>query len=465
MGLLDAIGSFASPLLTAASNDVGAYAAGKHQEEDDQQSKLIRAIGLLRQKHQDEQAAVTQAATVNHLNAQAENLRNPPSEDTIFQDEQGKTWSIDKRTHTAYPVTPAGAAPSASPAPRTPNNTNTVEAPPDNLPPSEAVVPPQNPVVPQGGAAPQPAGQLRGKIPANPMNVRTPRTFMEDGVGVEGFSDPSGKFYHTDGTPASGKITPYVAPVKDQTPKSQIIKDDKTGEYYRARVDGPEGPLGATFHQGGAGGNSGSAQNMQARLLAAVSEGRLADQRMDAFTQKRMKNGKLDVGAFDQFRANSAINLAGSKDLTHIGVQALSESTANENDPEYMQFMRDARLISRAEQLMSARGGSEAMAQDNAFLARGGAHAPEATVQAASKTRKAMFGKMGAVMQTLSDDQKAKLAAGLDALSRDDPNFDYAGTGAAIKGEGGAVPVGGGRSGGAGTWTDPKTGRTYKTGP
>ena len=205
---------------------------------------------------------------------------------------------------------------------------------------------------------------------------------------------------------------------------------------------------------------SGIGQSFQARLLAAVSEGRLADQRMDAFTSKRMKDGKLDVGAFDQMRANTATNLAASKKPFDIFLQGMAESSANDNDPEYMQFMRDARLIARAEQLMAARGGSEAMSQENAFLARGGAHAPKSTVEAASKTRKALFGKMGAVMQTLSDEQKVKLAAGLEALMKDDPNFDYAGTGAAINGGGpGAAPSASGRE-----WVDPKTGRRYRIG-
>ena len=183
---------------------------------------------------------------------------------------------------------------------------------------------------------------------------------------------------------------------------------------------------------GGKGGMSGSAQNMQARLLAAVSEGRLADKRIDDFVSKHTKDGKLDVSSLDQIQANAATNLASSHSLKDIVAQGLAEGHMNNTNPEYMQMMRDARLISRAEQLMSARGGSEAMANDNAFLARGGANAPLATLEAASKTRKAMFGKMGAVAQTLSPDQAAKLQAGLDALMKDDEHFDYAGVGKEI---------------------------------
>lgn len=180
---------------------------------------------------------------------------------------------------------------------------------------------------------------------------------------------------------------------------------------------------------GGSGGG-GQQQNMQARLLGAVSEGRLADQRMGQFEQNHLKNGHLDVSSLDQVMGSAATNLAASKSLTDIAAQGFAEGHMNAGDKaDYLQYRRDARLISRAEQLMSARGGSEAMASDNAFLARGGANAPEATVRAAQKSRKALFGQLGAIMQTLTPDQAAKLAIGLDALAKDDGNFDYAGLG------------------------------------
>lgn len=192
----------------------------------------------------------------------------------------------------------------------------------------------------------------------------------------------------------------------------------------------------------GGGGGGGQGQNMQARLIGAVSEGRLADERMTKFEESHLKGGKLNVSAFDQIGGNLATNLASSHSPTDIAIQGLAEGHMNDGGKsDYMQYQRDARLTARAEQLMSARGGSEAMANDNAFLARGGAHAPEATVRAAQKSRRALFGKLGAVMQTLTPDQAAKLAAGLEALAKDDASFDYAGTGASLFGGAGAPAI------------------------
>jgi hypothetical protein len=155
-------------------------------------------------------------------------------------------------------------------------------------------------------------------------------------------------------------------------------------------------------------------------------------------------------------KGNAATSLADSRKPLDIGIQALAEGSLNSGDQaDYMQYLRDARLTSRAEQLMSARGGSEAMANANAFLARGGANAPEATVRAAEKSRKALWGELGAVMQVLSPDQAAKLEKGLEALNNDDANFDYAAIGkdivapalAKIKSQGGDGGDGGGRRG------------------
>jgi len=199
------------------------------------------------------------------------------------------------------------------------------------------------------------------------------------------------------------------------------------------------------------GSGTGAGQNIQARLIGAVSEGRLADERMTPFEEKHLKGGKLDIGTMKQVGGNLATGLAGSHSPVNIAIQGIAEGNMNNADPEYLQYMRDARLIARAEQLMSARGGSEAMASDNAFLARGGANAPEATVQAARKSRRALFGKLGAVIQTLTPDQLAKLQTGLDALKNDDPNFDYGKLGQEVFGAGGvSVTPGGGKAGGGG---------------
>lgn len=190
-------------------------------------------------------------------------------------------------------------------------------------------------------------------------------------------------------------------------------------------------------------GGSGFSQNLQARLLGAVSEGRLADQRMSQFEQQHLQNGKLNIGTGKAVAGQLATGLVGTHSPLDIALGTAAEGTLNQIDPDYQQYLRDARLIARAEQLMSARGGSESMSNDNAFLARGGANAPESTVRAAEKSRKALFGKVGAVMQTLTPEQAAKLEKGLEALQNDDPNFDYAKTGQEIFG---SAPVSGGRS-------------------
>lgn len=225
--------------------------------------------------------------------------------------------------------------------------------------------------------------------------------------------------------PVQGSFTPFQGTDKDGNP---IVRpfNTRTGQFGA--------PADVFPKAGGGGAGGGFAQNMQARLLGAVSEGRLADQRMTDFETKHLHGGKLDVGTMKAIGGQLSTGLVGSHNPVSIAIGAGSEGLMNAVDPDYQQYLRDARLIARAEQLMAARGGSESMSNDNAFLARGGANAPELTVRAAEKSRKALFGKIGAVMQTLTPEQAAKLEKGLDALQSDDPNFDYAKAGQEIFG-------------------------------
>ncbi len=90
-------------------------------------------------------------------------------------------------------------------------------------------------------------------LPDMPIKAKySPKSFVENGVPVEGLVDEEGNYLHADRTPAKGKITPFTPPQKETAPKYQIIKDDATGKYSRVRVDGPEGPLGEAFVRPGA---------------------------------------------------------------------------------------------------------------------------------------------------------------------------------------------------------------------
>lgn len=94
-----------------------------------------------------------------------------------------------------------------------------------------------------------PGGQLLDvEDPAHPRPIgpgaaadRMPRQFAEDGRAVEGFSDKSGKFYHADGTPATGRITPYVAPKEE--PLVQVQQPDGSVVYVpRNQASGRQAP-------------------------------------------------------------------------------------------------------------------------------------------------------------------------------------------------------------------------------
>jgi hypothetical protein len=80
--------------------------------------------------------------------------------------------------------------------------------------------------------------------------------------------------------------------------------------------------------------------------------------------------------------------------------------------------------MARATQLMSSRGGSEAMVSAEQLLNRAVPNAAglAGSVAAARKSRNAIFGATGGLMQALSPEQIAKVEAGLAALEHGESN-------------------------------------------
>lgn len=172
----------------------------------------------------------------------------------------------------------------------------------------------------------------------------------------------------------------------------------------------------------GMGAQSASAQSQQARLMAAVSEARLADKRMREFEDKLLSDpgaeGHQDISVPQQAAGNLMTNLAGSHGFVGAIGQAGSEAALNAVSPEYAQYLRDASTIGRAEQMMSPRGGNETMVRANALLARAGTGAQKNTIDASRMARQALFGAAGGIEQTLTPTQSQKLRAGVQSISR-----------------------------------------------
>ncbi len=170
--------------------------------------------------------------------------------------------------------------------------------------------------------------------------------------------------------------------------------------------------LGTGKAPGVAGAGSPSAQAQQARLLAAVSEARLADERMRAYEDKLL-NKTATISPFKQAAGSLTTNLADSHGVLGALTQAGSEYGLNSNDPEYAQYLRDASTIGRAEQMMSPRGGNETMVRANALLSRAGSGAMANTINASRMARQALFGQSGGIAQTLNPQQTQKLEQGV----------------------------------------------------
>lgn len=198
--------------------------------------------------------------------------------------------------------------------------------------------------------------------------------------------------------------------------------DPKTGEtkfYTRSEALGLKKPAAG----GGVGGaQSAQAQGVQARLLAAVSEARAASKRMDEYENKMLADPiHATPGMLTQLGGKLGTRLAGQHSLTSIAAETAGEAVT---DPNYLQYVRDAGLMARATQMMSSRGGSEAMVSAEQLLNRAvpNANGLKGSVDAARKSRNAIFGPHGGLMQALSPEQIAKVEKGLAALDAGETN-------------------------------------------
>lgn len=153
----------------------------------------------------------------------------------------------------------------------------------------------------------------------------------------------------------------------------------------------------------------------EGRKIAAISEARLADERMRKF-EDQMLAGTENISPLNQMAGSLTANLAGSHTLSGAGTQAISEAGLNMAHPTYAQYLRDASTIGRAEQMIMPRGGTETMVRANSLLARAGSGANKATIDASRMARQALFGKAGGFAQTMAPDETARLESSLERI-------------------------------------------------
>ena len=165
---------------------------------------------------------------------------------------------------------------------------------------------------------------------------------------------------------------------------------------------------------------------------------------MTAYENKMLGNPEnATPSMMTQVGGKLATRLAGQHSFGGIVGETVGE---NLTDPDYLQYVRDAGLMARATQLMSSRGGSEAMVSAEQLLNRAVPNAKglAGSVSAARKSRSAIFGPMGGLMQALTPEQITKVNAGLEALHSGDNSFDYRGVGSVIdaaRGQATATPA------------------------
>ena len=193
------------------------------------------------------------------------------------------------------------------------------------------------------------------------------------------------------------------------------VGTDAEGKPVIMRANTTTGEIAPTNQAGKGSAQSGSAQAQQARMMAAVSEARLADQRMRTY-EDGLLSGHTTISPLEQMGGSLMTNLSGAHTVGGAGTQAVSEAALNANDPAYAQYLRDAATIGRAEQMMSPRGGNETMVRANALLSRAGTGAQRATIDASRMARQALFGQAGGIEQTLSPAQSQKLSAGVKSI-------------------------------------------------
>lgn len=208
----------------------------------------------------------------------------------------------------------------------------------------------------------------------------------------------------------------FAAPIATQddpgNPASPVTYKTRSEALGTGKAPGAGGGAGRTM--------SGSAQAQQARMMAAVSEARLADTRMRTFEDGLLAPSgtaaHADISPLQQAGGTLMTNLSGAHGALGALTQAGTEAALNANSPAYAQYLRDAMTIGRAEQMMSPRGGNETMVRANALLSRAGTGAMANTIDASRQARQALFGPAGGIEQTLTPAQSEKLKAGVQSI-------------------------------------------------
>lgn len=305
------------------------------------------------------------------------------------------------------------------------------------------------------------AAQTKALATVKPKRI--PEKFSAGGKDVQGSMDESGAYFDAAGNPVtdaapfatehegsplpttSGYVQRDGTPILGKNGRPLMPPATQGTNVYLPSV-GPDGKtvysvgsskgapnITATDTQKpmtGAGGGA-MGQGVQARLLGAVAEARAASKRMDAYENKMLADPvHATPGLLTQLGGKLATRMSGQHSMLGIAGETAGEAMT---DPEYLQYVRDAGLMARATQLMSSRGGSEAMVSAEQLLNRAVPNAAglQGSVAAARKSRNAIFGPVGGLMQALTPEQIAKVNAGLDALEKGDatsPAIREAGT-------------------------------------
>lgn len=376
MGAFD----FLSPLATTLTQDVGAQRAGQTAANARVTDDAFERAKLLMAMRAQQSTLDVNAANRGEMLARTAALQNPKPQRTVKQLADGSLVAIDESTGTASPVQygQPGATPGATQQ--------------------------GGPAAPASAAPPQP---LKALVPTKPPVVGSPEWKDAQRFKAGLTKQPADHYTFPTGVDAQGN--PVIMRANTQT--------------------GDIAPSGQDAKTGVGGGGSASAQSQQARLMAAVAEARLADERMRTF-EDSLLSGKKQINPLEQTGGTLMTNLSGSHSAPGALTQAFSELALNKTDPEYAQYLRDAATIGRAEQMMSPRGGNETMVRANALLSRAGTGAMKNTIDASRMARQALFGQSGGVEQTLTPTQSAKLKAGVAKIQAGDtgaPTLDRAG--------------------------------------
>jgi hypothetical protein len=228
--------------------------------------------------------------------------------------------------------------------------------------------------------------------------------------------------YSSAGITAEKGLAQYTASLKpdknDPTEIKQVNMPDGTTKFYRISKTGGDaeevqGVVGA--QKGAAGAAGGIAQTRSALMMSAMTEARLADERMRKF-EDGLLSSKQSIGPLAQAGGTLMTNLTGTHSLLGSLGQAGAEAGLNAKDPSYVQYLRDASTIGRAESMVMPRGGNETMVRANSVLARAGSGASHETIDAARMARQALFGTSGGIAQTMSPAQTQKLEAGVRSI-------------------------------------------------